>query len=191
MVCAPHAARIFRLPGLRHDLPPRYVCRVSRNAELQLGHLARRFFSFATALPLTSQELDNARIRLGSDELSDLFFAQPVADQRHGYDASTWLEARESPSWMVQAGMLHDIGKRHARMGRWGRATTTALSWVRVVPRGRMSIYTAHGLIGAEELAARGVDARIVAYTAHHHDRRPAELTGAEWNQLDEADRRN
>ena len=54
-----------------------------------------------------------------------------------------------------------------------------------------MSIYTAHGSIGAEELVARGVDTRIVAYTAHHHRRRPAELTVAEWNQLDEADRRN
>ncbi len=167
------------------------MCRVSRNAELQLGHLARRFFAFATAQPLTAEELDDARIKLGSDELTDLFIAQPVADQRHGYDAGSWLTAREVPSWMVQAGMLHDIGKRHARLGRWGRATTTALSWVKIVPRGRMSIYTAHGSIGAEELVARGVDARIVAYTAHHHRRRPAELTVAEWNQLDEADRRN
>lgn len=167
------------------------MCRASRNAELQLGHLARRFFSFATALPLSIEESDNARSLLGDEELSDLFFAQPAADQRHGYDAGSWLAARDMPMWMVQAGMLHDIGKRHARMGRWGRATTTALGWVGVVPRGRMSIYTAHGPIGAKELGASGADARIVAYTAHHHDGRPPELTDAEWNQLDEADRRN
>lgn len=167
------------------------MCRVRRNAELQLGHLARRFFSFAAALPLTAEELDESRIRLGTDDLADLFFAQPVADQRHGYDAGSWLAGRGGSPWMIQAGMLHDIGKRHARMGRWGRATTTALSWFRVVPRGRMALYTAHGSIGAEELAAMGVDTRIVAYAAHHHDSRPVELTDAEWSQLDEADRRN
>jgi len=54
-----------------------------------------------------------------------------------------------------------------------------------------MSLYTAHGSTGAKELARLGVDARAVAYTAHHHGGRSAELTHREWAQLDEADRRN
>lgn len=140
---------------------------------------------------MTSHELDTARGWLENDDCVDLFLAQPQADQRHGFDAGAWLAGRGCPGWMVQAGMLHDVGKRYANLGRWGRALTTSLGWVRVVPPGRMSLYTAHGSTGAKELALLGVDDRVVAYTAHHHGRRPAELTHDEWAQLDEADRRN
>ncbi len=129
--------------------------------------------------------------RLPDPALAELFYAQPVADQRHGYDASEWLARREAPLWMVQAGMLHDVGKRHASLGRWGRAIATAFGWLRIVPPGAMSLYNAHGSTGADELTVLHADARVVAYTAHHHGQRPVELGVGEWEMLDRADREN
>lgn len=158
---------------------------------MNLSHLARRFFAFGSAKPLTENERNSVATRLPAAALTELFYAQPVADQRHGYDAGEWLAQRAAPPWMVQAGMLHDVGKRHAFMGRWGRAVATALGWLRIVPPGAMSLYNAHGSTGADELAAVQADARVVAYTAHHHGHRPVELAVGEWEMLDEADREN
>jgi len=158
---------------------------------VNLSHLTRRFLAHGSAKTLTENERNSVAIRLADRALAELFFAQPVSDQRHGYDAGEWLAGRSVPPWMVQAGMLHDVGKRHAPMGRWRRAVATTLGWLRIVPPGAMSLYNAHGSTGADELAAVHADARVVVYTAHHHGHRPAELTVNEWEMLDEADRKN
>lgn len=156
-----------------------------------LAHLARRFFSFGLARPLTETERSHAATLLDEVALRDLFFDQPVEDQRHGYDAGRWLLERDCDLWMVQAGMLHDIGKRHARLGRWRRAIATVLRVSGMIPKGRLSLYNAHGPIGSKELAAAGADVRVVAYTAYHHGDRCDDLTADEWARLDEADKKN
>lgn len=158
---------------------------------MNVSHLIRRFFAFGSAAPLSENERNVAVTWLADPALTELFFAQPVADQRHGYDAGEWLAHRQATPWMVQAGMLHDVGKRHASLGRWGRAVATVLGWLRIVPPGAMSLYNAHGSTGADELAALHADGRMVVYTAHHHGHRPVELTVGEWEMLDEADREN
>ena len=154
-------------------------------------HLIRRFFSYASARPLEQPERDLIVTWLPEPGMQALFFDQPVADQRHGFDAANWLILRGAEAWIVQAGLVHDIGKRHARLGRWRRSLATVLALIRIVPGGRLGIYTEHGPRGAAELSAAGADLRVVAYTAHHHESCPPEVSPSDWSQLGEADHRN
>lgn len=153
-------------------------------------HLVRRFFSFGRARPLTDSETDAVTGWL-PPLLADLFFEQPVADQRHGYDCAAWLDSRSVDPWMIQSGLLHDVGKRRAGLGRWGRAVATVTARLGMIPTESLRLYTVHGETGATELAEAGADVRTVTYTAFHHGRRPPEIAADDWLLLDEADRRN
>lgn len=160
-------------------------------ADLQPGHLIRRFFAFTGAQPLSTTERDEVLAWLDASELQSLFFDQPLADQRHGYDSARWVAERIEVRWLAQAALLHDIGKRHAEFGRWRRSIATVAAAVGVGSGGRIGIYTAHGSAGALELEAAGADPRVVAYTRHHHGARVDELSEDEWDLLDTADHRN
>ncbi len=154
----------------------------------RIRHLILRFFYVARARPLSPGEQAEAAALLRAEE-SRLFWGQPAADQRHGLDAARHvLRAAPGRGDLARAALLHDIGKRHARLGPVGRSVATGLGLVRLPVPARMRTYLDHGEVGARELEAAGAGRLIVAYTRAHHGRRPEEVPLADWKLLSAAD---
>ena len=110
-------------------------------------------------------------------------------DQRHGLDAAKQVLALapERPD-LVPPALLHDVGKRHSRLGVIGRVFATiakAFGWV-WLPRVRS--YVDHGLIGGRELADAGSSNLTVDFAVHHATARPASMEGEIWGILHGAD---
>ncbi len=154
----------------------------------RLLHLLRRFVYVVRARPLRPREQAEAAALLRDPE-RHLFWGQPAADQRHGLDAARYIAARAPgrPD-LVRAALLHDAGKRHARLGAIGRSVAAALDIARLPVTPRMRAYLDHGPVGAAELEEVGAEEVVVAYTRHHHGERPAAVAAADWKLLDAAD---
>jgi putative nucleotidyltransferase with HDIG domain len=152
------------------------------------AHLVTRFFDIAGARPLTASERAAVE-KLLTPELSDVFFAQSDPDQRHGYHAAaTVLAAGVDRQDVVVAALLHDIGKRHARLGLIGRSVASVLILLRLPLSERMQSYRDHGLIAARELGALGAPSLAIDFAMHHHGPRPPTIDAAEWDVLVSAD---
>ncbi|HEU4895409.1 MAG TPA: hypothetical protein VFT85_06195, partial [Acidimicrobiia bacterium] len=152
------------------------------------AHLFRRFFDVASAKPLTQSEREAVRSWL-EPELADVFFEQRPADQRHGYHAAlVVVAAGSSERDVLVAALLHDVGKRHARLGVFGRSLASLLILVGSPLGDRMRAYRDHGLNGAGELARLGAPALAIDFAMHHHGRRPPTIDPATWRLLVEAD---
>lgn len=162
------------------------------------GHLVRRFASFLTARGLDADEQRWVADRLRDGEVH-AFWSQPVADQRHAHDGARHVAARvvDRPD-LVRAALLHDIGKRHARLGAIGRSLATVAAALGSRGLGSRGLgirgpaafdrYTRHGPVGAEELAAAGAERLVVDFAATHHGSRPATIPADEWALLEQAD---
>ena len=151
------------------------------------GHLARRFFDVVSAQPLTSSEVEIVNERLRS-ELAEVFFAQSPADQRHGFHAAQIASVRGGAPDTVVAALLHDIGKRHARLGAIGRSVASVLIVLHLPLTERMRAYRDHGLTGAVELARIGAPSLAIDFAMHHHGRKPPTIDHDMWDLLVEAD---
>jgi putative nucleotidyltransferase with HDIG domain len=150
-------------------------------------HLVRRFFAVLTARPLTAEEQVWVGGLLGDE--AHLFWSQPAADQRHAADAARWVaDRRPDRRDLARAALLHDIGKRHARLGPFGRTFATVASLLALRRPVRFVAYRDHGPIGAEELRRGGVEDVVVAFARHHHGNRPGDVPTADWELLAEAD---
>ena len=123
------------------------------------------------------------------DNLAALFWEQPLMDQRHGIDAARFVLAR-SPGARQEAAaaLLHDVGKRHARLGVAGRVVATLLAIVRLPAPGRLGVYLDHARLGADDLEAAGAPGLLVAYTRFQDAARPSTVDPATWALLKEAD---
>lgn len=152
------------------------------------AHLVRRFFDVATARPLSLPERDAVGGWLPA-QLSELFFDQTSADQRHGYHAamSVIAEGVDSDDVIVAA-LCHDIGKRHARLGLVGRSLASVLILLRAPLTERMIAYRDHGLLGARELGASGAPSLAIDFALHHHGDRPPTIKAQTWDVLIAAD---
>lgn len=152
------------------------------------GHLVRRFFSvtFARGLDASEQRWVAGLLRPGE---VDAFWSQPVADQRHGHDCARYVADRTDRRDLVRAGLLHDIGKRHARLGPIGRSVATVAAALGFHGHAGFRRYTRHGPEGALELARAGAEPLVVEFTEAHHGARPASITAEEWDLLEQADR--
>jgi len=84
--------------------------------------------------------------------------------------------------------MLHDVGKRHARLGVFGRVLASVLIALHLPLRGRFASYRDHGEIGARELEAEGVELMVVEFARHHHRARPTTIDADTWELLQRAD---
>jgi hypothetical protein len=150
-------------------------------------HLAGRFFG-----SLGARDLDDAELAQLGDVLSEaeleLFIAQPALDRRHGYEAARFALVAGAPEVVVRAAALHDVAKRHARLGIPGRVIASVCIKFGLPVRGRFRAYRDHGPIGAAELAAVGAPPIAVAYAASHHGVRPSGVDGDTWKLLDAAD---
>ncbi len=152
------------------------------------SHLVARFFDVATAKPLNVEEAAFVLDRLG-DTLAPVFFEQSVADQRHGYHASQVVIAHGlEQADVVEAALLHDIGKRHARLGLFGRVLASILIKIRFPLFRRVAAYRDHGAVAARELAELGAARLTVEFAMHHHGTRPAGIPVETWRVLQIAD---
>jgi hypothetical protein len=140
------------------------------------------------ARSLLESEQDAVRHWLSEAECS-LFFAQAPADQRHGYSAGlTVVDSGSGDSGTVRAALLHDVGKRHARLGVIGRVLASVLILLHLPLPGRLGVYRDHGEIAAGELESIGAEQLVVDFARHHHRSRPSTIDVSTWDLLQKAD---
>ncbi len=86
------------------------------------------------------------------------------------------------------AALLHDIGKRHARLGAVGRTIATVLHRRPTHEGSRFGLYNDHGPVGARELEHAGFDGVVVGFAAAHHGARLPGIDPGDWALLVEGD---
>jgi putative nucleotidyltransferase with HDIG domain len=152
-------------------------------------HLTARFFDVVAAKPLTDSEVAEVQSWISPDEMV-LFATQDHADQRHGYECGRDVHAAvPDRAELVRAAVLHDIGKRHARLGAVGRVFASIGIRLHLPLAGRFAMYARHGELAAEELAELGSPELVVTFARHHHGSRPGPFPPEDWEILEQADR--
>jgi len=153
------------------------------------AHLIRRFFDVAGARPLSAAERAEVRGWL-TDDLSRLFFDQPRCDQRHGYQAALSVVADDvTDTDVIVAALVHDVGKRHARLGLIGRSLASVLILLRLTRLpDRVAAYRDHGVSGARDLGRAGAPTLAIDFALHHHGDRPPSIPRDTWEVLVSAD---
>jgi hypothetical protein len=136
---------------------------------------------------LRPEEAEELRSRLSPGE-AWLFFSQASADQRHGYQAAQVARDGGLDHVGVKAALLHDIGKRHARLGVFWRVFASLAIKARLPLSRRWRLYRDHGRIASGELAAVGSEQIVVDFAHHHHGTRPPSIPVGVWEVLQLAD---
>lgn len=122
-------------------------------------------------------------------ETAGIFFSQDDPDQRHGYhSALSVIASGVKDHDVVMAALLHDVGKRHARLGLVGRSVASVLILTGLPLPERARIYRDHGIMAARELAPLGVPSLVIDFALHHHGTRPSTVPSNVWNVLVAAD---
>lgn len=124
------------------------------------------------------------------DNLQALFAAMPVEDRRHGLQVMAALRASGTTDLpLLQAGLLHDLGKAEARVGIVHRAARVVLArrapgvwaWLAGTPTGWRRPFWAvanHPERGAVWIASAGGTDDLVELVRNHEHRLPVEWTG-------------
>ena len=146
-------------------------------------HLVARFFRSLRSDGPSAADDAWAETMLTARE-RPLFTEMSAADRRHAIDGARAVEHSVPEPFRrdaVEAALVHDVGKRHARLGVIGRSFATVVGWcVRSEPRrvalaerrglaGRVGKYLRHDVVGAAEVAAVGGSPLAIAWTADHH----------------------
>ena len=153
-----------------------------------LSHLVRRFFDTLFSRALLSSEIAAIDDWLSTEE-SAVFYSQSVVDQRHGYHAAlSVIAAGVGDTTTIRAALLHDIGKRDARIGILGRSIASLLIGLGWPMTKRMALYRDHGESGSRELAELGCEPLVIEFALHHHRARPLSINAATWHILQAAD---
>jgi hypothetical protein len=152
------------------------------------AHLARRFFGFLLARPLSPREQSEVAGLLET-RLAALFFSQQTGDQRHALDvAHRVLAVRPGERAIAVAALLHDVGKRRCGLGAVRRAAATLAAALHLPVGERMRRYLDHGPLGAADLEAAGADPLTVAFAREHPAGPPPGFDRADWDVLLAAD---
>lgn len=152
------------------------------------GHLAARFFDYLRAARLTETDRQTV-ISILSPAESRMFFEQSDRDQAHGFDAALVVyDSGRATSERLRAALLHDVGKRNARIGVLGRVAASILIKLGWPMTGRFELYRDHGPEGAAELEAAGSPSLVVEFARAHHGPRPDTLSEEDWALLQSAD---
>ena len=150
--------------------------------------MARRFFGSVRAKPISPEEADFVSAFL-SRPAAEIFWQQQLIDQRHALDAAMlMLQATHERSDLVRAMLLHDVGKRHSRLGIARRVIATFFLLLRLPARGRIRSYLEHGELGALDLEAIGLEGVVVLFARHHAHDRPEQIPADDWALLLAAD---
>lgn len=152
------------------------------------AHLFSRFLDVATAQRLNAFEAAAVETWL-TPETARLFFAQDDPDQRHGYHAAlSVIAAGVDDRDVIMAALLHDIGKRHSRLGIVGRSFASVLILAHLPMTQRMETYRDHGLVAARELGELSAPSLVIDFALHHHGDRPPTIAPDVWKVLLDAD---
>ena len=153
-------------------------------------HLAGRFLDVTLARPLRPAEQSEVAALLRTGAERSMYWDQPRADQRHGLAAARLVRSSlPRRTDLARAALLHDVGKRRARLGPMGRSLATILGRLGIEGPSRFSDYLDHGRIAARELGRAGAEPLVVAFALHHHGDRPEEISREDWDLLQAADR--
>jgi hypothetical protein len=151
-------------------------------------HLPARLIDFLTSKALTGREMSLLDGWLRPEEATP-FAEQPVADQRHAYQAAVVVgTARPDRPDLVRAALLHDLGKRHSRLGWLARSAVTLSDLAGIRWWGRGQVYLEHGRLAADELAALGAEPVVISFARNHHSLCPPEIALDDWILLKAAD---
>lgn len=153
-----------------------------------LPHLIRRFFgSLGARRPSPADQLFVADHLQGA--ALGLFEEQQVVDQAHALRCAVRVAAmRPDREDLIQAALLHDVGKRHSRLGVMARVVASLLVRMRLPVTTRMQAYLDHGRLGAIELADLGLPEVVAAFAGHDSDRPPPGVHPDDWALLLAAD---
>lgn len=127
-------------------------------------HLVVRFFGVLVARPLSPRAQDDVCRALTAAE-AHIFWDQQPIDQRHAYDVALRVrnvlgDDREA----IAAALLHDVGKRHSRLGPIGRSLATTAQALRMPRPPRWQEYLEHDAIGAADLELAGAGSLAIAF---------------------------
>lgn len=151
-------------------------------------HRAKRFFW--SLLPASVAPEDDSWIEslLSPLELA-AFNRMTVRDRAHSVQVARRVEANldripgigeADHRWILQAALLHDVGKSDVRLGTYGRVIATLAGWVggedmaaawsqkKGLTR-RIGLYLRHPEIGRDILELAGSDRRVSAWAAEHY----------------------
>ena len=120
---------------------------------------------------------------------AELFWKQSVPDQRHAIIVAGRVEATfpgDAP--MIEAALLHDIGKWRPNPGAISRSIATILALMRLPMTKRMWAYRDHGPRGAAELEQARCGELAVEFARLHPAPPPEGMDEHRWEVLMEAD---
>jgi hypothetical protein len=152
-----------------------------------LGHLTRRGGDVLFATPLDPGERAAVEGWLDGGQ-AWIFFSQSDPDQRHGFHTALVSISGGAGLEVIRAALLHDVGKRHSRLGVLGRSFASIAIRLGLPLTRRWRLYRDHGEIAARELAGLGCQGLIVDFARHHHGDRPSDFPTPTWDLLQLAD---
>lgn len=147
-------------------------------------HLVRRFFGFLTARPLSPREQLFVNESINSD-LQRLFYTQRFEDQRHAVDVASRVMNHAE---VIEAALLHDIGKTTIHLGAIERSLATVWFTTSLPLWGEWLSYRDHGPIGASLLESQGAGTLAVSFARHHPGEPPSSCNRTQWTALEQAD---
>lgn len=151
-------------------------------------HLVLRFFGHYRARPLSPDEQLYVHDHL-SAPCAELFWKQSVPDQRHAIIVAGRVEGTfpgDAP--MIEAALLHDIGKWRPNPGAISRSIATILELLHLPMTKRMRAYRDHGPRGAVELEQARCGELAVEFARLHPAPPPEGMDEHRWEVLMEAD---
>jgi L-asparaginase/Glu-tRNA(Gln) amidotransferase subunit D len=123
-------------------------------------HLVTRFFGVLNSRPLGPRAQQSVNDVLTPAE-AVLFWRQQSIDQRHAYEVAHRVREAVDSEDAVAAALLHDVGKRHSRLGPIARSLATVAGAVGLPMSETWRSYLEHEALGAADL--REIEARPLA----------------------------
>lgn len=149
-----------------------------------------RQFALALGASVNPERTDPLKEYLEAPQL-ELFHRMDRVDQYHGLAVFRALrEAGETETSLLQAALLHDVGKTMGPVRIWHRVVAVLVNalapqlWERMdaEPGARLYplyVHREHASLGAELARRAGCSPEVVWLIAHHEDRPPRSLGGS------------